>query len=156
MCLQLSSPQPSQIQSGKGPVRKLLGGIRNISVRGAGCSPNPAPVGSSSNARNPIPDHILQAGVILTLRMHCIWPLFLQERLVDAQKATAGVKDISGNVRAAASATNDVQSGCDAVGAVSSTVESLLQPLRVFNSIADGIAKVIWFISTMYVADLCT
>jgi hypothetical protein len=78
----------------------------------------------------------------------------VKERLVDAQKAAAGMKDFSGNVRTTASATNDVQSGCDAVGAVSSTIEPLLQSLRVFNSIADEIAKVILFISTMYMADL--
>jgi hypothetical protein len=78
----------------------------------------------------------------------------VKERLADAQKAAAGMKDFSGNVRTTASATNDVQSGCDAVGAVSSTIEPLLQSLRVFNSIADEIAKVILFISTMYVADL--
>jgi len=64
------------------------------------------------------------------------------------------MKDISGNVRTTASATYGVQSGCDVVGAVSSTVEPLLQPLKVFNSIADEIAKVILFISPMYVADL--
>jgi len=64
------------------------------------------------------------------------------------------MKDISGKVQTAASAINDIQSGCDAVGAVSSTVEPLLQSLRMFNSIADEIAKVILFISTMYVADL--
>ena len=80
----------------------------------------------------------------------------LKENLADAQKAVAGMKDISGNVRKTASATNDVQSRCDAVEPVSSTVESLLQPLKVFNSIADEIAKVILFISTMYVADLRT
>jgi len=73
---------------------------------------------------------------------------------VDTQKAAAGMRDFSGNVRSTASATNDVQSGCDAVGAVSSTIEPLLQPLRVFHSIADEIAKVILFASTMYVADL--
>jgi hypothetical protein len=64
------------------------------------------------------------------------------------------MRDFSGNVRTTASATNDVQSGCDAVGAVSSTVEPILQPLKVFNSIADEIAKVMLFISTMYVVDL--
>ena len=53
-------------------------------MRGAGRSPNPAPVGSSSNAHNPIPDHILQAGVILTLRMHCISSLLLQDPPADA------------------------------------------------------------------------
>ena len=73
---------------------------------------------------------------------------------MDAQKAAASIRDFSGNVRSTASATNDVQSGCDAVGAVSSTIEPLLQSLRVFNSIADEIAKVILFISAMYVADL--
>jgi len=77
----------------------------------------------------------------------------LKERLANAQKAAAGMKDISGNVRTTASATNDVQSGCDAVGVVS-TIEPLLQSLRVFNSIANEIANVILFISTMYVADL--
>jgi hypothetical protein len=64
------------------------------------------------------------------------------------------MSDFSGNVQTTASATNDVQSGCDAVGAVFSTIEPLLQPLRVFNSIADEIAKVILFISALYVADL--
>jgi len=64
------------------------------------------------------------------------------------------MKDMSGNGRATASAINDVQSGFDAVRTVSSTVEPLLQSLRMFNSIADEIAKVILFISTMYVADL--
>ena len=64
------------------------------------------------------------------------------------------MRDFSGNVQTTASATNDVQSGCDAVGAVSSTIEPLLQSLRVFNSIAEEIAKVILFTSTMYVADL--
>jgi hypothetical protein len=64
------------------------------------------------------------------------------------------MRDFSGNVRTTASATNDLQSGCDAVGAVSSTVEPILQPLKVFNSIADEIAKVMLFISTMYVVDL--
>jgi len=78
ICLQLSSPQPSQIRSGEGPVKELFGGIRDISVRGAGRPPNPVLMSSSSNARNPIPDHICQAGVILTLRMHCIWSLLLQ------------------------------------------------------------------------------
>jgi hypothetical protein len=78
----------------------------------------------------------------------------LKERLADAQKAVEGMKDISGNVRTTASAPNDVQSGCDAVRAVSSTVEPLLQSLRMFNSIADEIAKVILCISTMDVADL--
>ena len=63
------------------------------------------------------------------------------------------MKDVSGKVQTTASAIND-ESGCDAVGAVSSTVEPHLQSLRVFNSIADEIAKVILFISTMYVADL--
>ena len=86
MCLQLSSPQPSQIRSGKGPVRRLLGGIKNISVQGTGRSPNPAPVSSSSNARNPIPDHVRQAGVILSLLMHCIW-LLLQGPTADAALA---------------------------------------------------------------------
>ena len=74
--------------------------------------------------------------------------------------------DFSGNVRTTASATNDVQSGCDAVGAVStaellqplrafnSMADELLQPLRVFNSIADEIANVTLFTSTMYVAHL--
>ena len=78
----------------------------------------------------------------------------LKERLADTQKAAAGMRDFSGKVETTASATNDVQSGCDAVGAVSSTVDPILQSLRVFNSIADEIAKVILFISTMYVADL--
>jgi len=78
----------------------------------------------------------------------------LKERLADAQRAAAGMKDISGKVQTTASAINDVQSGCDAVGAVASTVEPLLQSLRMFNSIADEIAKVILFISTMYMADL--
>ena len=64
------------------------------------------------------------------------------------------MKDFSGNVQTTASVTNNVQSGCDAVGVVSSTIEPLLQSLRVFNSTADEIAKVILFISTMYVADL--
>jgi len=77
----------------------------------------------------------------------------LKERLADAQKAAASMRDFSRNVRTTASATNDVQSDCDAVGVVSSTIEPLLQSLRVFNSIADEIAKVILFISIMYVAD---
>ena len=65
--------------------------------------------------------------------------------------------DILGNVRPTASVPNDVvQSGGDVVRAVSSAVEPSLEPLRLFNSIADGIAKVILFISTMYVADLPT
>ena len=59
----------------------------------------------------------------------------LKERLANTQKAAAGMRDFSGNVRTTASATNDVQFGCDAVGAVSSTIEPLLQSLRVFNSI---------------------
>jgi len=67
------------------------------------------------------------------------------------------MKDILGNIPTTASPPNDVvQSGCDVVRVVSSTVEPLLEPLRLFNSIADGIAKVILFISTMYVADLPT
>jgi len=78
----------------------------------------------------------------------------LKERLADTRKAAAGMRDFSRNVRATASATNDVQSGCDAVGAVSSTIEPLLQSLRVFNSITNEIANVILFISTMHVADL--
>ena len=67
------------------------------------------------------------------------------------------MKHIVGNVPTTASAPNDVvQSGCGVVGVVSSTVEPLLRPLAVFNSIAGEIAKVILFISTMYVADLRT
>ena len=44
----------------------------------------PPPVSSSSNARNPIPDRILQAGVILTLHTHCISSLLLQDPPADA------------------------------------------------------------------------
>ena len=67
------------------------------------------------------------------------------------------MKHIVGNVPTTASAPNDVvQSGCDVVRTVSSAVEPSLEPLRLFNSIADGIAKVMLFISTMYVADLPT
>jgi hypothetical protein len=60
------------------------------------------------------------------------------------------MRDFSGNVQTTASATNDVQSGVHAVAAVSSSIE----PLKLFNSIANEIANVLSFISTMYVADL--
>ena len=62
------------------------------------------------------------------------------------------MRDFLENIRTTASATNDVQSGCDAVGAVSTA--ELLQPLRAFNSMADDLANVTLFTSTMYVAHL--
>ena len=109
-----SFPSDASRFSRKGPlpsVRKPLWGIRNISVRGAGRSPNPASEGSSSNARNPIPDHILQAGVILTLCMHCIWSLFLQDPPADAAPAPKQNTGQATNSGTAKVGLTDVENG---------------------------------------------
>jgi hypothetical protein len=55
------------------------------------------------------------------------------------------MSDFSGIVHNAASATENVQSGLDTIDRFSSIVE----PLRVFNSIANGIANVTEFISLL-------
>jgi hypothetical protein len=48
-----------------------------------------------------------------------------------------------------ASATNGIQSGLDTIG----TFSSIIEPLKVFNSIANGIANVLALIFTLYMID---
>jgi len=72
------------------------------------------------------------------------------ERIADAQKAAAGMKGFPGIVLNPASATENVQSGLDTIAKFSSIIE----PLEVFNSFANGIGKVIALIFTLYVTDL--
>jgi len=72
------------------------------------------------------------------------------ERIADARKAAAAMKGFSGIVLNPASATDNVQSGLDTIDKFSSIIE----PLKVFNSIANGIANVLASISTSYVTDL--
>jgi len=74
------------------------------------------------------------------------------ERIADAQKpeAAAGMKGFSGIVLNPASATDNVQSGLDTIDKFSSIIE----PLKVFNSFAEGIGKVLALIFTLYVTDV--
>jgi len=72
------------------------------------------------------------------------------ERIADAQKAAAGMKAFSGIVLNPASATDNVQSGLDTINKFSSIIE----PLKVFNSFAKGIANVLALMSTLCVTDL--
>jgi dihydroorotase len=72
------------------------------------------------------------------------------EIIADAQKAAAGMKAFSGIVLNPASATDNVQSGLDTIDKFSSIIE----PLKVFNSFAEGIGKVLAFIFTLYVTDV--
>jgi len=72
------------------------------------------------------------------------------ERIADAQKAAAGMKGFPGIVLNPASATENVQYGLDTIAKFSSIIE----PLKVFNSFAKGIGKVLAVISTLYVTDV--
>jgi len=72
------------------------------------------------------------------------------ERIADAQKAAGGMKGFSGTVLNPASGIDNVQSGLDTIDKFSSIIE----PLKVFNSFAKGIGKVLALISTLCVTDL--
>jgi len=72
------------------------------------------------------------------------------KRIADARKAAASMKGFSEIVLNPASATDNVQSSLDTIDKFSSIIE----PLKVFNSFAKGIANVLALISTLYVTDL--
>jgi hypothetical protein len=67
-----------------------------------------------------------------------------------ASQGLAGTSPVPGAAKHIASATNDLQSAPDAMD----TFSKMLVPLKVFNSIASGIADVLVFVSTLYMTDL--
>lgn len=70
-------------------------------------------------------------------------------RIANAYEATAGMNSFTGIVQNTASATDGIQSGLDTIGNFSSIIE----PLKVFNSIVNGIANVLALIFTLYMVD---
>jgi len=72
------------------------------------------------------------------------------KRIADAQETVTCMNDFSRAVPNTASATDNVQSGLDTIDKFSSIIE----PLKVFNSITKGIANVLALISALYMADL--
>ena len=72
------------------------------------------------------------------------------ERIADAQKAAAGMKGFPGIVLNTASTTDNIQSGLDKIDKFSSIIE----PLKVFNSFAKEIGKVLALMFTLCVTDL--
>jgi hypothetical protein len=67
-----------------------------------------------------------------------------------ASQGLAGTSPVPGAAQDIASAINDSQSAPDAMD----TFSNMLAPLKVFNSIASGIADVLVFVSTSYMTDL--
>ena len=67
-----------------------------------------------------------------------------------ASRGLTGTSTVPGAAQNIASTTSTLQSAPDAMD----TFSKMLGPLKVFNSIASGIADVLVFISTSYMADL--
>jgi hypothetical protein len=65
-----------------------------------------------------------------------------------ASQGLAGTSPVPG--AAVTSVINDLQSTPDAMD----TFSAMIAPLKVFNSIANGIADVLVFVSTSYMTDL--
>jgi hypothetical protein len=74
----------------------------------------------------------------------------VKEKIDMASQGLAGTSPVPGAAQDIASAINDSQSAPDAMD----TFSNMLAPLKVFNSIASGIADVLVFVSTSYMTDL--
>jgi len=73
----------------------------------------------------------------------------VEGRIADATKSFAGISQAPEIGQTIGSATNNLQSGPDAINAINviDTFSAILTPLKVFNSIAEKVADVLVFIS---------
>jgi hypothetical protein len=74
----------------------------------------------------------------------------VEEKIDVASQGLAGTSPVPGAAEHVTSVINDLQSAPDAMD----TFSKMLAPLKVFNSIASGIADVLVFVSTSYMTDL--
>jgi hypothetical protein len=74
----------------------------------------------------------------------------VKEKIDVASQGLAGTSPVPGTAQNIASTINDLQSAPDAMD----TFSNVLAPLKVFNSIASGIADVLVFVPMSYMTDL--
>jgi hypothetical protein len=74
----------------------------------------------------------------------------VEEKIDMASQGLAGTSPVPGAAEHVTSVINDLQSAPDSMD----TFSKMLAPLKVFNSIASGIADVLVFVSTSYMTDL--
>ncbi|KAJ8587657.1 hypothetical protein M405DRAFT_934613, partial [Rhizopogon salebrosus TDB-379] len=154
---EVSSLAPSQSGSRKGPFRKLLDKGRNTlssSTRSAGRSSNTTAMNSSSSLPDPTINEPIQHHPPPTIlvsepnlgqdtnsgdaEVEVPDQQLVKEKIDVASQGLAGTSPVPGAAQNIASATNDLQSAPDAMD----TFSKMLAPLKVFNSIASGIADI--------------
>jgi hypothetical protein len=74
----------------------------------------------------------------------------VKEKIDVASQGLAGTSTVPGAAENITSVINDLQSVPDAMD----TFSAMIAPLKVFNSIASGIADVLVFVSASYMTDL--
>ncbi|OAX32570.1 hypothetical protein K503DRAFT_870078, partial [Rhizopogon vinicolor AM-OR11-026] len=117
-----SSLPPSQ--TGSGPdrphrVRDLLRKVKKPFTRSAGQSPGPAPMTSNTAETQQLDEQLMR------------------KRIDEVTQSLAGISHLSGTHKIA-SAKDNLQSVPDAIN----TASAALEPLKVFNSIANGLADI--------------
>ncbi|KAG2154589.1 hypothetical protein DEU56DRAFT_751281 [Suillus clintonianus] len=147
-------------------VPKFIGKVTNRSASSARQSPNPETTAASSCA--PVLLHSQTSQVLSPLttttpelnsdqssdlriaKAEQPDPKLVRTALANAKAEFEGVKHVSGTVDNATSASDNPQSIPDTIDAF----PAILGPLKVFNSVANGLADVRASISISYVADL--
>lgn len=116
---------------------------------------SPAPLTPEANANQDTNSGIAKAGssnVVLEVLMiirHQAESTDLKnvnERITAATKGVGGITHVPGTVQNIASTSNNLQSISDTID----TFSAVLGPIKVFNSIANQIAEVQSFISTLF------
>ncbi|KAG1741914.1 uncharacterized protein EDB91DRAFT_1336257, partial [Suillus paluster] len=155
--IETSSFPPSRDESPRKPpglFRKLWGKATKRSAQSARQSSNPEPAVASSSAPDLLPAQTTQDPSPLTaptptpgpnadqpsnsgiLKVEQPDPKFVNERIADATKGVAGMKNVPVMAQNTASQTNNLQSIPDTID----TFSAILKPLKAFNSIANVLA----------------
>ncbi|KAG0701512.1 hypothetical protein DFH29DRAFT_1080029 [Suillus ampliporus] len=149
-----SENEPSSLPHGsrKGLFPKLRDKLANRSARSARQSPGLEPATASASAQDllytgttqdasrsiaptsePNPDQFSSSGIANAEQPD---PKFVSQRIADATRGVAGIKNDPAMVENTASAINNLQSLPDTID----TFAAMLGPLKAFNSIANGLA----------------
>ncbi|KAG2340093.1 WD40 repeat-like protein [Suillus weaverae] len=152
-----SSLPPSRNGSRRGLsrlVHKLFGKVTNRVARSARQSPNPEPTATSSSEQDPLhpqtsqdlsppttttlEQNLRQSSNLHVPKSEQPDPKLVKATLANAKAGLEGIRHVSGMVENAALASDNLQSVSDTIDMFS----TILGPLKVFNSIATGLADV--------------
>ncbi|KAG2366043.1 hypothetical protein BDR07DRAFT_1373863 [Suillus spraguei] len=148
-----SSPPPSRNGSRRGLSRLIPAFLGKCFARSAQQSPNPGPIATSSSARDLLhrqisrdiplptattPEPNLDQPSDLGVANRNSTITLVKAKLASAKAEFDRIKNVSGIVQNAASASDKLQSVSDTFD----TFSPILKPLKVFNSIATTLAEV--------------